>query len=506
MPYTLKSNRAKFRNANGEYKEFDLISENSTAEQIAAIETKGAQTLASIPADYTTLSDSVDDLESAVTQITEDKTEFTTKVSTSCNTLAGGYIRAGSDSNIGRIYDHSNSTVYWFQVQEDTFMYYSTSVSGMAFAVSDKQPAIDRSKDWATDVYGIDEHTTPETAVLVPANYYIACSRYNNSSPLATFYLSPKTGEIELKHTLPLTEEMSNEVDDKIENVLNGDYIFSANGAKVVERINKTWGQSACLIDDKIVSFTAGYNTEPINGSVYVYNKDTMATIRSFHQQIGHCPCADFNEETDTIITTGAGGKIRPTSIYLIKNATQIIENGTDIEYGVNAVEIVFNRPAVCCFGETSDYIYAISSAEENPNWRYDPKKYAYKIKLGKGSDNLVSQYAEDSFGTFISGCGANEYNGTAHIEATFVGSFAVQFQGAKYYGGKMLLPCDVMINGTQKSCVLLLKYLANGKIKIFDDFMFATTGMECQDVLYLGNGIYATRSANELVKFQMFI
>ena len=66
MPYTLKSNRAKFRNANGEYKEFDLISENSTAEQIAAIEAKGAQTRASIPADYTALSDSVDDLKSAL--------------------------------------------------------------------------------------------------------------------------------------------------------------------------------------------------------------------------------------------------------------------------------------------------------------------------------------------------------------------------------------------------------------------------------------------------------
>lgn len=53
MPYTLKSNRAKFRNANGDYKEFDLISENSTASQIAAIEAKGTETRESIPSDYT---------------------------------------------------------------------------------------------------------------------------------------------------------------------------------------------------------------------------------------------------------------------------------------------------------------------------------------------------------------------------------------------------------------------------------------------------------------------
>lgn len=76
MPYTLKSNRAKFKDANGNYKEFDLISENSTASQIAAIEAKGAQTLASIPADYTALSDSVGDLKSALNLMTEKKNLF----------------------------------------------------------------------------------------------------------------------------------------------------------------------------------------------------------------------------------------------------------------------------------------------------------------------------------------------------------------------------------------------------------------------------------------------
>ncbi len=73
MPYTLKSNRAKFRDANGVYKDFDLISEQSTQAQLDAIQTagatertaienKGATTRASIPADYTALSDSVDNL------------------------------------------------------------------------------------------------------------------------------------------------------------------------------------------------------------------------------------------------------------------------------------------------------------------------------------------------------------------------------------------------------------------------------------------------------------
>lgn len=375
-------------------------------------------------------------------------------------------------------------------------MYYSSSLSGIVFAVSDKAPIIDKNKDWATNIYALDEHTTPETAVLVPANYYIACSRYNNLSPLATFYLS-SSKEFELKSTLSLTEEMSNEVDDKIEDVLNNDYIYSQNGAKIVERINKTWGQSACTVDDKIFSFTSGKDTEPINGKVFIYDKSTFSTIKSFKQQLGHCPCADYNADTDTIITTGAGGAIRPTSIYLIKNASQIIENGTDIEYGVNAIEIVFDRKTVACFGETSDYIYAISRANENSNWRYDPKKYAFKIKLGKGTDDLVSEYATDSFGTFVSGCGANEYNGTAHIEATFEGSFAIQFQGAKYYGNKMVLPCDVMINNVQESCMLIVKYLADGKIKICDDYIVPTLNAECQDILEFGNGIYATRSGN---------
>ena len=72
MPYTLKSARAKFKDANGDYKEFDLISENSTAEQLTAIEAKGAATLASIPADYTALSDSVDDLKSALNAVADE--------------------------------------------------------------------------------------------------------------------------------------------------------------------------------------------------------------------------------------------------------------------------------------------------------------------------------------------------------------------------------------------------------------------------------------------------
>lgn len=77
MPVTIKRGGLKFRDASsGEYIDVDVVGERKTSEQIAdieaagaaersAIQTKGEQTRASIPADYTDLSDSVDGLKSA---------------------------------------------------------------------------------------------------------------------------------------------------------------------------------------------------------------------------------------------------------------------------------------------------------------------------------------------------------------------------------------------------------------------------------------------------------
>lgn len=77
MPITIKRGGLKFRDASSDdYIDVDVVGERKTSEQIAdieaagaaersAIQAKGEQTRASIPADYTDLSDSVDGLNSA---------------------------------------------------------------------------------------------------------------------------------------------------------------------------------------------------------------------------------------------------------------------------------------------------------------------------------------------------------------------------------------------------------------------------------------------------------
>lgn len=82
MPITIQNNKLRIRNAEGNYVNIDAVSDATVAErlteintaaqtQISAIEQKGVDTVASIPSDYTELSDEVSDLKSAFTSLDE---------------------------------------------------------------------------------------------------------------------------------------------------------------------------------------------------------------------------------------------------------------------------------------------------------------------------------------------------------------------------------------------------------------------------------------------------
>lgn len=79
MSVVIKTNAMKYKDSNGDYQGFNAIAQESTAQQLAdiasagqaqvtAIQQKGAETYASIPNDYTELSDDVTDLKSAINQ------------------------------------------------------------------------------------------------------------------------------------------------------------------------------------------------------------------------------------------------------------------------------------------------------------------------------------------------------------------------------------------------------------------------------------------------------
>ena len=79
MPITIKTAQVNVKNSQGDYVSINGVAEETTAQQVAnitaagaqqitAIQTKGEQTRASIPEDYTNLSDEVTDLKSALSK------------------------------------------------------------------------------------------------------------------------------------------------------------------------------------------------------------------------------------------------------------------------------------------------------------------------------------------------------------------------------------------------------------------------------------------------------
>ena len=92
MPLTIKQNGFKFKDSNGDYQGVDVIAETALATQLAAIQgegttqigavqAKGTEVIASIPADYTDLTEEVDEIKSALTNV-EDEVDNVVIIST----------------------------------------------------------------------------------------------------------------------------------------------------------------------------------------------------------------------------------------------------------------------------------------------------------------------------------------------------------------------------------------------------------------------------------------
>ena len=108
MPITIKSTELKYKNpSTGNYQGIDAVAETTTSQQCALIEAKGVETRASIPSDYTTLSDTVDDLNGAINNLilesTNDSTDRTSAIITmltnnkKCILGAGTFYTTGID-------------------------------------------------------------------------------------------------------------------------------------------------------------------------------------------------------------------------------------------------------------------------------------------------------------------------------------------------------------------------------------------------------------------------
>lgn len=104
MPITIKSTELKYKNpTTGQYQGVDAVAEMTTSEQCALIEAKGVETRASIPSDYTTLSDTVNDLSGTLNNINfANATQVSTSGQDLNNYTSGGvwfFLYASNPSN-----------------------------------------------------------------------------------------------------------------------------------------------------------------------------------------------------------------------------------------------------------------------------------------------------------------------------------------------------------------------------------------------------------------------
>lgn len=135
MSVTLKQGLMKYKNGQGEFVSINSIGEETTAqqvseinsagaEQIAAVQQKGEQTIASIPSDYTNLSNEVDDLKSTINEWDSTIKRFNV---TATNGLdATKEDNRSTDVGTGklRLDTYSGFTSYWFYAKKDSNVFF----------------------------------------------------------------------------------------------------------------------------------------------------------------------------------------------------------------------------------------------------------------------------------------------------------------------------------------------------------------------------------------------
>ena len=209
------------------------------------------------------------------------------------------------------------------------------------------------------------------------------------------------------------------------------------------------WSQGACLVGRKVVGFNASADDHSTNGTARIYDADNnLAQIGSFGHNTGHASTADYCQRTDTMsIANGTYASGVTPTIYLVKNASAKIASASNILI-TNPDVVALDMSALtgqgvgACFGETDQFMYVLTVDNASQYDQY-PTKYIYKLLMGKGSNDMTSLFASDNFGTFISGCGDNEYNGTAHLVASYSLEVYGELQGLKYRNGFLYMSCD---------------------------------------------------------------
>lgn len=177
-------------------------------------------------------------------------------------------------------------------------------------------------------------------------------------------------------------------------------------------------GQGGCVIGNKLYSFADG---ESQAGAINIVNLDTMENDGTGSHQLGHANSVDYFDAVDTLIAYGAEGTNKPTIVLYqhpdFSTTLELTDAGCVVIPLYNNSGFM-NVSASVCFGESPQIAYFMEGCYTNAAQAANPVRNIYKILLGMGSNNLASE----GYGTYISGKGDDEYNGTCKILKTYTG------------------------------------------------------------------------------------
>ena len=300
-----------------------------------------------------------------------------------------------------------------------------------------------------------------------------------------------------------------NEIEKQIENITPVSPIDSSKieRLKMINTINNSWGQGVAKIGDKILMFNASNDTHTNHATIDIYEITDLTTrLYYIEHNLGHCASADYNEETDTLlISNGTYTSGIDSVIYLIPNISTLLENRTDLEYGSSVVKEVNisalnGEGVVACFGETADTIYAVT-INDGVNYDTDSIKYLYKLYVGKGTTNMVSNFPTASVGTYTEQ-NDDVPNGTARILMSNSLEFYGELQGLKF-NGQLLIPidsrkyinavkmpylvyvcCTTVFSIDKMKCLFIANNLGNVQQSEFEDIVLSDS-----NIAYISNG-----------------
>ena len=246
---------------------------------------------------------------------------------------------------------------------------------------------------------------------------------------------------------------------------------------KIIDNVDASQGMTMC--NDKIYVAYGSWSDHLNKANICVYD-NKFNKLGNITHNLGHMATIDYNISNDTLIAgNGESSTTVLPRIDLIKNFSTY-NVGDDIVFGssnITSIEFfkgskkIGGSGACACFGESPNIAYMITGQ--------DIPHRIFKLLLGMGTNDLSDKTSDNSdlmsWGTFISGKGDDEYNGTAKILQTFYGyEFGIS-QGMCYHDGFLFYA----VTDYEKTCKILQLKLTNdpigeqypGKFKLVKQF-----------------------------------